>query len=221
MRRVYTFFLGLTLLLVTPACLFKSPVRCHVPRVDQERIKNELGLTIRARILTSAEVKARFWGTDLESYGVDVISLMFINRGNHVYQFRPSYCSLLARPVEEMVPYFHYDTASRVCWLTIPALLFWWPGIPLFVVPYGLYWRSENQKITEQLHEMVLDNRRCFEVAPYEVMERYVFTPAPAQPSFTLSLFDDVTKELVTNRISFVAPADEAQGQAVGPETGG
>lgn len=204
MRRVYTFLLFLTALFVTPSCFWK-PRRHHcIPRVEQQRVKEDLGVDVVARLLTPAQVKAQFWGVDVEAYNLAVIALSITNRGNKSYHFKPSYLSLTGKSYDEVAPLFHYDTMARVCWYSVPALIFWWPAIPLFVVPYGYYWRGENQKMTEWLSAVIIDARTYFEVGPYEIVDRFIFVEEPAPLGFSFSLFDEIARELVTHRISFV-----------------
>lgn len=202
-NRAFFLFLFATLF-VFPCCFFSVKKRPSTPRVKQIRNKGQHDVQLNALWLNESRCKSHFWGVDLAAHEIEVLHIRLVNNGAQCYLFRPSYCSLERIAAEEIAPLLQYDTASRVCWYSLPALLFWWPAIPIFVVPQSFYWSNENRKIYHWLTKTTLGPDTAFELGPYETVEKYIFVPEHAAGNQTVlfELFDIDTKELVLHTIS-------------------
>lgn len=201
------FFTLLCTLLILPGCFWSE--RKHPsahPRIKQVRSKGKEGLHLSAHWLDEAACKKLFLGVNLIQEDIEILHLKLTNNGEANYTFRPSYCLLERFSVEEIAPLIQYDTSSRVCWLSLPALIFFWPLIPIVIVPQGLYWSHENHKIRRWLHKITLGPVDAFELEPYETIEKYLFVPAHAaeEQTFVFELFDTCSKELVSHSISYL-----------------
>ncbi|HBY05872.1 MAG: hypothetical protein UV38_C0003G0253 [candidate division TM6 bacterium GW2011_GWE2_42_60] len=204
-QKQYSFFLFLFVLLFSfPGCFFSPKKRLPTPRVTQIRNKGKHDVQLNALWLNENACKSRFWGVDFSEHEIEVLQVRLVNNGAQSYLFRPSYCALDRLSVEEVAPLLQYDTTSRVCWYSLPALLFWWPAIPIFVVPQGIYWSNENRRIYHWLTKTTLSQDSAFELGPYETVEKYLFVPEYAAGGKTIlfELFDIDTKELVSHTIS-------------------
>lgn len=172
------------------------------PRIQCERNVGKQELECIFQECTGKELPDMISG--IEGYGYKVLLMRLVNQGSTTYLFKPSYCKLHRAPWDQIAPLMHYDTSSRVTWLTIPALYLLWEAIPLLVVPYGFYWRACNRDISDWLQRVTLGPEDSLEIFPYEQVERYLFVPEERYTThFKVSFFDTAAKELVSYSIEF------------------
>lgn len=183
-----------------PGCWWSRSSRVGRPHVANEKIVGTRELECSVVLLEPKEYPGYIAG--LEGYAV--LHIQLFNRGNATYRFIPSYCTLPRESAFNIAPLVHYDTSSRVTWLSLPALLYLWEAIPLVVMPLGFYWRSWNQEVSAWLERKTLGPLDSFEIAPYENTDRYIFVPEQGPwRYFGISFFEVDEKQLVSFSVTF------------------
>lgn len=152
----------------------------------------------------SGKICAHELGFDITKEGFVMIRIRLVNRGGDTYIFRPSYADVLFTSQECLEEFFLYDTSTRCIWLSLPSVFYWWPAVPLVVVPCGLMWSRQNEQISHILSKKLIGPETEFKISPYETVEKIFFVPAESwYGNFTLGFYDKKTNELVNFTVEF------------------
>jgi len=186
------------MVLLAPACVknrFKSlssaaPV--GLVRIEQQKF------VVGGSVVSPTE-SVHYFGIDLPSYGYQPIYLQLQNLTATRYVLAPSSIQHPLVSFEEIMPYCTYKTAEFVGTTGSAALLFFWPLLPLYVIPVGLSMRSYNGSAEEQLTDYgFYGTSRPLEIMPYSAVHRFIFVEKHKGPyAFDLLLLDEGSKEFI------------------------
>lgn len=185
-----------SILFILPGC---GPRSTHsFPKLNSATtvvVPNEKrNVFITAHCMSHAECAAYF-GEDLGLHGYQPLVLTLENKSLNSYTLRPSYLALPRVSGKEISRLMHYDTYQRVVWLTLPALFFWWPAIPIFIVPYGMACRHYNDKTTRNIRKKTWGRTETIYLAPHELVQKFIFVSRESFRShFDLKLYNETTQ---------------------------
>lgn len=189
---------GLVLLALffLPGCSpTKKPV--FTPRLSHARSHGKRDLHVDITRATG-QACIRELGGDLTRSGLVMVVIHAQNHGGDRYIFRPSYADIPRVSAPALADLLYYDTPTRCIWLSVPALLLWWPAIPLVVVPCGIMWSQSNQQLESHISKKLIGPDTVFKIAPYETVEKFFFVPEELWLEvFSIGFFDKNTGELV------------------------
>lgn len=157
-------------------------------------------MTVQVQIMSRTECDDYF-GIDVIAQGYRPLLVTFENKGNDSYMVRPSYVGLERVSGKEVARLMHYDTYSRVLCLSIPALIYCWPVIPILIVPYGVGCSHYNDKTTRNIRKKSLSKTETLSIAPGEIVQKFVFVPDNVFKSkFDIKLYNETSHavEVVT-----------------------
>lgn len=189
---------------------------------DYSGFQNNISLKVH---LFSKQDSKDYFGTNNFGFNDKVISQGFLpihinisNDSNCAYTLRPSYLDLLVQPSNRVAKVLHADTYNYVTWLTLPALMFYWQAIPMFVIPMGLNMRRSNQKITENLQHNALQTWKSITISPYETIDKFIFVHIQDfKQSFTLKLFNEDNRKLLTFNVDLVCGVEFLEPNSIRP----
>ncbi|MGC2310951.1 MAG: hypothetical protein WA432_04990 [Candidatus Babeliaceae bacterium] len=189
--------------------LFLSGCRKTVkvfPKLDRQKAYHgkEEDLDVWIKVFSAQDSKECF-GIDLHKYGYGVAQLQVHNRGKNSYVLKPSYCNYPLVSGKHIAQLMHYETSTWVTYLTFPAIIFFWPAIPLGVIPAGLSMRSYNRKIDKSLIRKSLHKHEVLEILPYEHVQKFLFFTEYDWTLGDIGFLNRDTREL----ISFTFPLFE------------
>jgi hypothetical protein len=161
-----------------------------------QAIQREVEVSVH---LLSRQDCVAYFDVDIIAQGYRPLVLTIENSTENAYTLRPSYLDVARVSGKEISRLMHYDTYQRVTWLTLPALIYWWPAIPFLIVPYGLGCQHYNKKTTRNIRKKTLGRDDVVAVAPYETVSRFIFVPAESfKTKFDLKLFNETRTMLET-----------------------
>lgn len=160
-------------------------------------LENKKNVILAAQLMSEQE-QDDYFGINLLESGYCVVLLRIENRSSGRCVFRPSYCDMPRESGYEIAPSMHYDTYARVVWGCIPALVFWWPAIPFFIIPHALYWSNYNWTTSNNIARKTLEHDETFVVEPYETVQKLLFIKEENFiPVFDIALFNETDQELM------------------------
>lgn len=203
MKHHYFFLLCNIFLIIFFCGCWSSKHRSFKTHISHVRAQGSKELHLDAYRCSGATC-AQELGFDITKDGFVMIRIRLVNKGGDTYVFRPSYADVRFVSRDRLEEFALYDTPTRCIWLSVPSLLYWWPAIPLVVVPCGLMWSRENEQICYTLSKKLIGPETTFKVAPYEIVEKIFFVPIESwYGNFTLGFHDKKTNELVNFTVEF------------------
>ncbi len=181
----------------------------YMPKLGAEKFtlaesaKDDVMVT--AHLMSRKESEAYF-GVDVIAEGYRPLILKIENKSLNSYVLHPSYLPMPRVSGKEISRLMHYDTYQRVVWLTLPALFLAWELVPIVIVPYGLSCRHYNHKTTRNVRKNTLRRTETLRIAPYEVVEKFVFVPESAfRSQFELTLYNETLRAIETFSVDAAA----------------
>lgn len=183
---------------------------------DYSGSQNNLNLKIR---VFNADDSKQYFGSNNFGFSDKIISQGYLpihihisNESNCRYTLRPSYLDLTVQPSNRIAKILHVDTYNYVMLCTVPAILFYWQALPIFIIPMGLNMRRSNKKITENLQHNALQTWKDVTIAPYEAIDKFIFVHTrDFKQNFTLKLFNEDERSLLTFSVDLVCGVEFMQ----------
>lgn len=194
-----TLLLFLSILGLLPHCGKKAYLK-RLPKINPATsfIETKDDLTLGVHAYTVKECKSYF-DKNLIAQGYCPIHLSINNRTPDTYVLRPSYITLSMASPQKIAQLLHYNTSLIVTSTCCPALLFFWPAIPLVIVPAGLEMRRYNKKIDQRIDRTAIDVEDTVEIPPYSKVDKLIFVHSTDyQPQFEIMLYNNTKRSLVT-----------------------
>jgi hypothetical protein len=170
----------------------------YFPRLDKSKAipiqKNSVTISVHA---LSAQDCDDYFGIDVMAHGYRPLLMTIENHSSDTYIMRPSYFDLPRVSGKEISRLMHYDTYSRVAWLTIPALIYLWEAIPFLIIPYGFACKRYNDKTTRNIRKKTWGRSEVLTIAPYETIQKFIFILDKTFTSpFEIKLYNETQRKL-------------------------
>lgn len=156
------------------------------------------GLAVTVKALSKSQAY-EYFGFDVQSEGYRPLQVRIKNHTSSTFVLRPSYHDFACVSGKHIAKHMHYDTFHWMTYLTLPAIYFFWPLIPIAIIPAGLGMKAYNKKTTRDMRKMTLSNNESLEVLPYETVSKFIFVQENSyRAHFDLSFFNIDNKSLIT-----------------------
>lgn len=159
-------------------------------------------LRIVVKQLSSRETFREF-GVQVITEGYHAFSLEISNESENIFALRPSYISLPLTSGKRIARLVHWKTSTWASCGLVACTFFWWPGIPLLVIPASWSMREFNKRTTKSLEKHTLCGDESIEILPHERVRKFFFIHETAiTEPLEIGFFCRETKKFVRFRLS-------------------
>ncbi len=151
----------------------------------------------RVKPLTVQESRSLF-GVDLITKGYQPLGLEITNNSPHTYIMSWRHIGIPLTSENIIRDVSHYQTSLIAFTSSLLAAIYWWPAIPVVIVPSAIMMASYNKDIDYVLEEFGVKNTDFTTILPHECVQKVIFVYGWERSQiFDIGLLNKKTREFI------------------------